>query len=295
MSGKRRGIGNLQAGLAAAGALLLFWFILQSHFNNVERLSRFETVLMAGHDIARFSVLATNDVFSARMPLRYIQPGALKNKEALFRGGGPVYCAAVDILEGTQITRSVLAGAAERDAAHMIPPGMRAINIRITDGNFFNLLFPGNRVDFVVSHRNKSFYVLQNVPVIKKGSLTLQSTNRGRKGDNKYDSVTLLLSRKDALKLAYLFHMKYEVLCRNIMDEEILENRVLLGEDLLGEPYRERSKAFDLGLFLELGRSRAESGFSGDEGELLTKKYMGLFTDKALQQRIQSRMKTRKE
>lgn len=296
MNGKRREISNLQIGLAAAGAVLLFWFILEINFKNIERLSSFQTVLLARHDIARFAVLSTNDIIPVKMPLRYIQPAAFRNKNQLFRNGSPAFFASMDILEGTQITKSMLADTALRDVAYMIPEGMRAVNIRITDRNFFDLLFPGNRVDFVVYQKNRSFYVLQNILIIKKGPLTLQSTNAGRSRNIPYDNVTLLLSQKDALKLAFLFNMKFEVLCRNFMDKEVLENRVLLGEDFLGEPYRERNKAFDLTSFLETGKLRAEKGdYSGDEGELLTRKYMGLFTDRALQQRIQNKLKTLKE
>jgi pilus assembly protein CpaB len=159
-------------------------------------------VVVAADDIQVGAKLETHDVRVINLPQSAIPPGAY-SKAAQVLGRGAV----LPLNQGEFILPSKLAAAnAGAGLPSMIPPGMRAVSVRVNDVvSVAGFVQPGTRVDVLATgsqgagNDRQTTTVLENVAVIAVG----KSLDRSASGDAAASPViTLLVSPDDAQKLA---------------------------------------------------------------------------------------------
>ncbi|MGA2355482.1 MAG: Flp pilus assembly protein CpaB [Terriglobales bacterium] len=158
-------------------------------------------VLVAANDIEVGAKLATKDVRILNLPAAAIPPGAFSNPAKVLNRG-----AILPMSKGEFILNSKLAALnAGAGLPSLIPPGMRAVSVRVNDVvSVAGFVQPGTRVD-VMSTGNQgggepqTITVLQNVAVIAVGGSLLE---RLAIGESNAPVITLLVSPDDAQKLA---------------------------------------------------------------------------------------------
>ncbi|MFY9644809.1 MAG: Flp pilus assembly protein CpaB [Terriglobales bacterium] len=159
-------------------------------------------VLVAANDIDVGAKLKTSDVKLIGMPATAVPPGAFTSAGKVLGRG-----AVLPIGKGDFILSSKLAAVdAGAGLPSMIPPGMRAISVRVNDVvSVAGFVQPGTRVD-VLSTGNEgsgndrqTITVLQNVAVIAVGGSLLE---RIAGGEQTAPVITLLVSPDDAQRLA---------------------------------------------------------------------------------------------
>lgn len=159
-------------------------------------------VVVAASDIAIGTKLADRDVLLARYPQSNLPAGCFSKKTQV-AGRGVI----LPISKGEFILPSKLA--AENAGAglpSMIPPGMRAVSVRVNDVvSVAGFVQPGTRVDVLLTGNagsggeRQTTTVLGNVAVIAVGKSLLE---RIGVGDQSAPVITLLVSPDDAQKLA---------------------------------------------------------------------------------------------
>jgi pilus assembly protein CpaB len=159
-------------------------------------------VLVATNDIQVGSKLADRDVRLASFPLSSVPPNTFSRKSQVIGRG-----AVLPISKGEFILPSKLAAEdAGAGLPSMIPPGMRAVSVRVNDVvSVAGFVQPGTRVDVLAtgnqgsSNERQTTTVLENVAVIAVGRSLL---DRVLTGETQNASViTLLVSPDDAQKL----------------------------------------------------------------------------------------------
>ncbi len=158
-------------------------------------------VVVAANDIPIGAKLADRDVLVARYPQSNL-PAGVFSKKAQVAGRGVI----LPISKGEFILPSKLA--AENAGAGlpaMIPPGMRAISVRVNDVvSVAGFVQPGTRVDILLTGstsggERQTTTVLENVAVIAVGKSLLERIGMG---EQSAPVITLLVSPDDAQKLA---------------------------------------------------------------------------------------------
>lgn len=160
-------------------------------------------VVVAANDIPIGTKLAERDVRLVRYPQSNL-PSGVFGKRAQVLGRGVV----LPISGGEFILPSKLA--AENAGAglpSMIPPGMRAVSVRVNDVvSVAGFVQPGTRVDVLLtgnpgnSGERQTTTVLENVAVIAVGKSLLERLTSG--DTQSAPVITLLVSPDDAQKLA---------------------------------------------------------------------------------------------
>jgi pilus assembly protein CpaB len=159
-------------------------------------------VLVAANDIQVGSKLADHDVRLAPFPQSSLPPNTYSRKSQVLGRG-----AVLPISKGEFILPSKLAAEdAGAGLPSMIPPGMRAVSVRVNDVvSVAGFVQPGTRVDVLAtgnqgsSNERQTTTVLENVAVIAVGRSLL---DRVMTGETQNASViTLLVSPDDAQKL----------------------------------------------------------------------------------------------
>jgi pilus assembly protein CpaB len=157
-------------------------------------------VAVAANDLAVGSKLEERDIRMARFPQSVIPPGAFTKKTQIV-GRGIV----LPVSKGDFILPGKLAAAnAGSGLPSLIPPGMRAVSVRVNDVvSVAGFVQPGSRVD-VLSTGNQgandrqTTTVLENVAVIAVG----KNLERSPTGDTQNAPViTLLVSPDDGQRL----------------------------------------------------------------------------------------------
>jgi pilus assembly protein CpaB len=159
-------------------------------------------VVVAADDIQVGSKLEAHDVRMATVPLSSVPPGAFPGTSQILGRG-----AVLPISKGEFILPSKLAALnAGAGLPSMIPPGMRAVSVRVNDVvSVAGFVQPGTRVDVLATgsqgggNDRQTTTVLENVAVIAVG----KSLDRSASADAQTAPViTLLVSPDDAQKLA---------------------------------------------------------------------------------------------
>jgi pilus assembly protein CpaB len=158
-------------------------------------------VIVAANDIQVGSKLQDGDVRSVKVPASVVPPNYFRLKSQII-GRGVI----LPIQRGEFILPSKLAAEnAGSGLPSLIPPGMRAVSVRVNDVvAVAGFVVPGTRVDVLLTgnpagaNEPQTTTVLENVAVIAAG----QRLERNAAGDPQSAAViTLLLSPDDAQKL----------------------------------------------------------------------------------------------
>jgi pilus assembly protein CpaB len=158
-------------------------------------------VVVAANDIQVGSKVEEHDIRLAKFPIVNIPQGAYtKRSQVLGRG------VVVPITRGEFVLPTKLAPEnAGSGLPSLIPPGMRAVSVRVNDiVSVAGFVTPGTRVDVLLtgtpagSTESQTTTVLQNVAVIAAGH-TLERTSTGEPQNTPV--ITLLVSPDDAQRL----------------------------------------------------------------------------------------------
>jgi len=176
-------------------------------------------VALAANDLKVGDRLEERDIRVARVPVSLIPPGA-------FRAGAPIAGRGIvlPVSKGEVILSTKLAPEkAGSGLPSMIPPGMRAVSVRVNEVvAVAGFVVPGTRVDVLLTGNPggntepQTRTVLENVFVIAAG----QKLERNASGDPQSTPViTLLVSPDDAQKLTLASSQgKIQLVLRNPVD-----------------------------------------------------------------------------
>jgi len=175
-------------------------------------------VLVAAKDLAVGSKITNEDLKFARIPQGSIPITAMRQKtDALERG------VVLPIAAGEFILPSKLAAdKAGAGLPSLIPPGMRAVSVRVNEVvSVAGFVLPGTRVDVLLTGNStgsdqQTTTVLENVAVLATG----QKLERNSAGDPENAAViTLLVSPDDAQRLTLASSQgKIQLSLRNPLD-----------------------------------------------------------------------------
>jgi len=183
-----------------------------------------EDVLVAAEDLQVGAKIEDKDLKVVHFPAADLPNGRFHIKSKLI-GRGVV----LPIAKGEFILTSKVAGEnAGAGLPALIPPGMRAVSVRVNDtSSVAGFVLPGTRVDVLLtgnpegSNEQETTTVLENVAVIANGSRLERSAN----GEAQVAPViTLLLSPEDAEKLTLASNQGHiQLALRNPTDTKQLE------------------------------------------------------------------------
>jgi pilus assembly protein CpaB len=191
-------------GLALAVGLLVSYTVYNRlrSFAGSSSNERGLPVVMAADDIQVGAKLDAHDVHVVTLPQSAVPPGAFSGTTQVLGRG-----AILPISKGEFILPSKLAALnAGAGLPSMIPPGMRAVSVRVNDVvSVAGFVQPGTRVDVLATgnqgggNERQTITVLENVAVIAVGGSLLE---RLAAGEQNAPVITLLVSPDDAQKLA---------------------------------------------------------------------------------------------
>jgi len=191
-------------GLALAVGLLVSYTVYNRlrTFAGASNNERGLPVVMAADDIQVGAKLEAHDVHVVTLPQSAVPPGAFSGTTQVLGRG-----AVLPISKGEFILPSKLAALnAGAGLPSMIPPGMRAVSVRVNDVvSVAGFVQPGTRVDVLATgnqgggNERQTITVLENVAVIAVGGSLLE---RLAGGEQNAPVITLLVSPDDAQKLA---------------------------------------------------------------------------------------------
>jgi len=183
-----------------------------------------EDVIVAAEDLQVGAKIEDKDLKVVHFPAADLPSGRFHFKNKLI-GRGVV----LPIAKGEFILTNKVAGEnAGAGLPALIPPGMRAISVRVNDtSSVAGFVLPGTRVDVLLtgnpegSNEQQTSTVLENVAVIANGSRLERSAN----GEPQMAPViTLLLSPDDAEKLTLASNQGHiQLALRNPTDTKQLE------------------------------------------------------------------------
>jgi len=176
-------------------------------------------VLVAAKDLAVGSKITNDDVKLVKIPQGSIPANAIRQKTDVLEGG-----VVLPISAGEFILLSKLAAdKAGSGLPSLIPPGMRAMSVRVNEVvSVAGFVLPGTRVDVLLTGNptsgsdQQTTTVLENVAVLATG----QKLERNSAGDPENSAViTLLVSPDDAQKLTLATTQgKIQLSLRNPLD-----------------------------------------------------------------------------
>lgn len=180
-----------------------------------------EDVVLANDDLQVGTKISDRDLKVVHLPSADLPPGRFHQKSKIV-GRGVI----LPIAKGEFILPTKLAGEnAGSGLAALIPPGMRAISVRVNDTtSVAGFVLPGTRVDVLLtgnpggSNTQQTTTVLENVTVIATG----QKLERSLGTDAQTASViTLLVSPDDAAKLTLACTQgQIQLVLRNPLDTQ---------------------------------------------------------------------------
>jgi pilus assembly protein CpaB len=183
---------------AAAATALVYLAIQRRPVQQVQLPQTF--VVAAAHPLQTGARVTAADVKLVGWPSDAVIPGSFSKVEEVVDRG-----VLSPLLENEPLTQTKVAPVgAGTGLPPTIPPGMRAISVRVNDVvGVAGFVTPGNRVDvFVTLKRNDSTLtrvVVSNVQVLTAGTKYEQDQNKGEAMPSSV--VTLLLSPEDAEKV----------------------------------------------------------------------------------------------
>jgi pilus assembly protein CpaB len=201
----------------------------------IEREVAHTYVVAASHTLPVGALVSPPDVKLIAWPERTPVPGAFAKVEDVVNRG-----VVSQVLENEPLTPSKLAPIGSgAGLPPTIPPGMRAVSIRVNDiVGVAGFVVPGTRVDVVLTLRegndNTTRVVLSNVQVLTAG--TRYDQDKSRNGEPIPTSVvTLLLTPEDASKMVLATSEGQIMLTlRNPVDQELAAIPVVRSGNLVG-------------------------------------------------------------
>ena len=211
-------IGILALALGAFASALAYR-MLQSH--SAAAAGEARDVVVATNNIPVGARIQDRDVRLVRLPADAIPPGSFHSKDNHLLGRGVIQT----IAAGDFILNSKLAAEnAGSGLPSMIPPGMRAVAVRVNDfSSVAGFVQPGSRVDVLMtgsangSAEPQTITVLRNVSVLANG----QKLDRSVLSNESQNSpvITLAVSPDDAAKLALAMNQGHiQLALRNPLD-----------------------------------------------------------------------------
>jgi pilus assembly protein CpaB len=185
----------------ALGAFVSFIVYRNLQARTTSKTAPGEEVVVAAEDLQVGTKIEDKDVRLARLPSNSLPAGCFHLKKNVI-GRGVIQ----PIAQNDYILSNKLAGEnAGSGLPSLIPPGMRAVSVRVNDTTSVSgFVQPGTRVDVQLtgnpqgSNEQQTTTVLQNVAVIATG----QKLERNSAGESQAAPVvTLLLSPDDAERL----------------------------------------------------------------------------------------------
>jgi pilus assembly protein CpaB len=177
-------------------------------------------VVIATTDLAVGAKIGPNDVKVVRMPAPDLPPNCYHAKEAVVDRG-----VVLPIQRGEFILPSKLSGKNVSGLPSLIPPGMRAVSVRVNEVvSVAGFVQPGTRVDVLLTgnpggaSEQQTTTVLENVSVIASGSRLERNAN----GETSSAPViTLLVSPEDAQRLTLASQQgRIQLALRNPLDTQ---------------------------------------------------------------------------
>jgi pilus assembly protein CpaB len=178
-----------------------------------------EDILVAANDLQVGTKIEDKDVKYVHFPSSELPAGVFHRKDKLL-GRGVI----LPISRGEFILTNKLAGEnAGYGLPSLIPPGMRAVSVRVNDtSSVAGFVLPGTRVDVLLTgnpegaNQQETTTVLENVAVLAAG----QKLERNAAGEPQTTPViTLLVSPDDAQKLTLASNQgKIQLALRNPLD-----------------------------------------------------------------------------
>jgi pilus assembly protein CpaB len=196
-----------------------------------------QDVVVATHDISAGARIQDKDIRLVHLPLDVVPPSSFHRKDGHVIGRGVV----LPIAGGEFILAGKLA--AENGGSglpSMIPPGMRAVSVRVADSSSVaGFVRSGTRVDVLMtgnpsgSNEPQTITVLRNVAVLANG----QNMDRTlTSGESQNAPITLLVSPDDAAKLALAVNQGHiELALRNPLDTNQSEVAAVNARSLYGK------------------------------------------------------------
>jgi pilus assembly protein CpaB len=194
-------------------------------------------IVVASRAIPAGTALAPDMLRLQAWPAESLVPGSFATPEELTTRG-----VTVDILENEPITETKLATGTASGMQTLIPPGMRAMSIRVNDVIAVSgYAASGTHVDVLViatppNREVTSRVVVNNVQILAAGPDINQAA--GQQGQRMPATVvTLLVTPQDGEKVA-LAQTQGEIMLalRNPLDVEPVETRGVRMSALIGEP-----------------------------------------------------------
>jgi pilus assembly protein CpaB len=213
-------IGVLALGLGLVASLFVYKN-LQSRTVNAEPGI---DVIVAANDLQVGARVEEHDIKIIRIPISDLPPGAPRKRSDVL-GHGVI----IPINKGEFILPTKLAGEnAGSGLPSLIPPGMRAVSVRVNDVvAVAGFVTPGTRVDVLLTGEpgsgvdEETTTVLQNIAVLASGH-TLERTATGEAQNTAV--ITLLVSPDDAQRLTLASQQgKIQLALRNPLDTKAEE------------------------------------------------------------------------
>jgi len=181
---------------------------------------RLQQVVVAASDLAIGSKLQQNQVKTVGVPIEAVPPGSFRQERDVIGRGVVLPIAQGEFLIAGRNLASANAGSG---LPSMIPSGMRAVSVRVSDiSSVGGFLAPGSRVDVLMtgnpgSGEPQTITVLRNVAVLANGS-RLDHNILGPEAQNS-PVITLLVSPDDAARLALAMAQgRIQLALRNPLD-----------------------------------------------------------------------------
>jgi len=202
----------------AMGAFVSF-FVYRNLQGGRAKSAPGEDILVAADDLQVGTKIEDKDVKYVHYASSELPAGVFHRKDKLL-GRGVI----LPISKGEFILTNKLAGEnAGYGLPSLIPPGMRAVSVRVNDtSSVAGFVLPGTRVDVLLTgnpegaSQQETTTVLENVAVLAAG----QKLERNAAGEpQNYPVVTLLVSPDDAQKLTLAsIQGKIQLALRNPLD-----------------------------------------------------------------------------
>jgi pilus assembly protein CpaB len=175
-------------------------------------------VIVAADDLQVGSKVGERDIKVIRVNQSDLPAGAPRRKADVL-GHGVI----LPITKGDFILQTKLGGENQTGLPALIPPGMRAVSVRVNDVvSVAGFVMPGTRVDVLLTGKpangtdDQTTTVLQNVQVLASGH-TLERTSTGEAQNTAV--ITLLVSPDDAQRLTLAnSEGKIQLALRNPLD-----------------------------------------------------------------------------
>jgi pilus assembly protein CpaB len=221
----KRFIGVLSfAFLVAAGASLVLYRVLISRPQTTQASKTVVQIALAGHDLEVGTVLKESDVKLSDWPGQVPQGATSKPQDLIGRGVTTMIYAKEPVIESRLAPRGAGGG-----LAAMIPPGMRAVAVRVNEVvGVAGFVVPGMRVDILISGNSPANTqatgtltrtLLQNIEVLSAG----QDFKKDAEGKPVLVQVVNLLVTPEQAEQLSLASMQtsIQLVLRNPLDRDV--------------------------------------------------------------------------